>query len=228
MNTYISMLEDIIDEMNKALFKGASEFTDSDYGRWLDFLRTVHPDSDLLRSDGRLLDTDFNRDMKKFSEMDKVMEIAEIEKYPTWYVQPKFREAIVLEYEKGELRQTNVDARGIPEKIQDFTGKIRGAIATGKFVAVDMDRRMEFPMKMDWLEQAGFATADCLLFPTDKIPMMSSGTAEITIHNYISKAEFNGLNVDGVVIISNTQIGSIEGIFSKTRIAYCPTLFTSN
>ena len=230
MNIYKQMLETIIEEMNGVLAKGANPSIDSEYSQWLNFLRQIHPDSALLKNQGALSDTDFSKEPRTLAQISEVVECAASEHYPIWRIQPKYVEAIVLEYERGKLKGECRDM-GAPEMIEGFNGRVRGAVTDeGQFIAVDMDRCMDFSGKMGFLENAGFTVSEFIQFETEKIRTTSREKLEIHIQNYISRARSKGLNVDGAIIISDTGIDSTEQKFSSTRIAYVPSesILTNN
>ncbi len=223
MNIYKQMLETIIEEMNGVLAKGANQDIDSEYGAWLNFLRQIHPDSSLLKNQGALSDTDFPKEMRRLSTIQELIELAASEHYPIWRIQPKYAEALILEYEKGKLKGEEHRDKGAPETIDGFTGRVRGALTSEEqFIATDVDRSMDFMKKNGFLEHAGFTVSEFIFFETEKIKKTAIGNLETHIHNYISKAGHNGLNVDGVVVISDTAIGAVDPPFSNTRIAYIP------
>ena len=121
------MLETIIEEMNGVLAKGANPSIDSEYSQWLNFLRQIHPDSALLKNQGALSDTDCSKEPRTLAQISEVVECAASEHYPIWRIQPKYVEAIVLEYERGKLKGECRDM-GAPEMIEGFNGRVRGAV----------------------------------------------------------------------------------------------------
>ncbi len=229
MNIYKQMLETIIEEMNGILAKGDTHsVVDSEYGQWMNFLRQIHPDSHLLKNQGALSDTNFSKEMRRFTAILEVIELAAAEHYPNWHIQPKFSEYAVLEYEQGALKAEQRDM-GVSQAVEGFTGRIRGALTSEQqFIATDVDKEMDFLKKMGFLEHAGFTVAEFIHFPTAKIRDTSVGNLQTHIHNYISKAQEKGLNVDGAIIVSDTPIGAADKKFSSTRVAYVPPLITLN
>lgn len=90
---YIERLEQIIGDMQAALPK-------SDYLPWLYFLREVHPESVLLKTDDdvpqarELTEEIAQETVKECNDIREVMLLAEQNQYPTWFIQPNFREGI--------------------------------------------------------------------------------------------------------------------------------------
>ena len=218
---YILQLEQIIKEMNTA---------DTDYLLWLNFLKQVHPQSELLKGQHQELSVDpnFGKDLKQFSDIREIMILAEAKRYPVWFIQPKFKEGLLLEYEQGELKKMDMNTeRSVPKTIRGFTGTISGASCRNErdepqFIANDVNRTMSFSQKMELLRNVGFTIAEFVLFPTNKIPTISSSKLEMFFQNYISKAQIQGLNVDGVVIISDTPLVTEDSRVHNSRIAYTP------
>ncbi len=81
---------------------------------------------------------------------------------------------------------------------------------------------MSFSQKMEFLKNAGLEVAEFVLFPTNKIPTISSSKLETFFQSYISKAQIQGLNVDGVVIISDTPLVPEDSRVHSMRISYTP------
>lgn len=221
MSRYTMQLEQIIKEMNTA---------DTDYLLWLNFLKQIHPESELLKGQQQEFSVDpyFGKDLKQFSDIREIMMLAEAKRYPVWFIQPKFKEGLLLEYEQGELKNMNMRAeQGVPKTIQGFTGTISGSwcrneINEQQFIANDVNRTMSFSQKMDLLKNVGLNIAEFVLFPTNKIPTISSSKLEMFFQNYISKAQIQGFNVDGVVIISDTPLVTDDNRVHSMRIVYAP------
>jgi hypothetical protein len=238
MNSSTEKLEQIIMEMRAVLPTGDSVVPDTEYRLWLDFLKKVHPQSKLLENTEIIIEENFNfnTDLKHYSDVREIMILAETKQYPTWFIQPNFKEPIIiLAYDKGELKNiysqqaNNLEKRGttgikdIPNTVKEFTGKIRG-IVSGKennqsFIACDIENEMNFLQKMEFLESTGFKTADYILFPTDKITTISSDKLETSLQNYISTiTPQHGVKVDGVIIISDGAIFTEEDKITRRII----------
>lgn len=228
MNVYTEMLEVIIREMNAALSSGKKDVVDSDYAQWLSFLKKVHPHSDLLKDHILLADADFNKPLSVMSARGILLLAASLG-YPTWYVQPKFKTSAFLDYAHGKfIANDDENMKGAPQFIESFTGRVGGTrVRDGTFLATDIDRNMDFRRKVEFLDTAGFRTAEYVLFPTERLVTMNSDALSTFLRNYISKAREEGLNVDGAVIISDAPIVSDHG-YSATRIAYVSEELISN
>ncbi len=241
MNRYSLQLEQIIKEMNADIASGRTDAVNSDYSLWLNFLKQIHPESELLNGQQQEFsgDPSFGKDPKQFFDIREIMMLAEAKQYPVWFIQPRFNEVFILEYERGMLKnmflnrngnmetQTIREAPSIPKTIEGFNGRISGSLYQdetneSKFIASDVDRIMSFSQKMELLKNAGFMIAEFVLFPTNKIPTISSSKLETFFQNYISKAQIQGLNVDGVVMISDTPLVTEDRRVHSMRIAYAP------
>jgi hypothetical protein len=246
INSYTEIIEQIIVEMNASISSGRNDVSHSEYLLWLTFLRQIHPDSDLLKvriqtpMPREPNTSGLGKEQKQFSDVREIMILAETKKYPTWFVQPKFSKALLLEYDHGELQNVFLKQNGnwekterdtitcIPKTIQEFSGTISGTCyqaekGSQQFVANDVDRKIDFQKRMELLQNIGLTVAEFVLFPTDKIPTISSSKLEAFFRNYIAKAQEQGLLVDGVVIISDTMLVANEDKDSN-RIAFSPTL----
>lgn len=209
-NKHTQQLEQIIVEMKA---------NNTDCQLWIEFLKQVDPQSPLLNTS-----TDFDKPMRLIANVHDIMILAEEKQYPTWYIQPWLRQQMyMLEYNKGTLKSIIATEDGQTKTIQThnlpgplpqpngFTGKIRGTwqetqATDPPFIAYDADIPMTFLQKMEYLESVGLKIAEYVLFPTDKIPTISSIKLETFFHQYISKAKELGLPVDGVVIVSDTSL----------------------
>ena len=61
-NQYTQMFEKLIEKMKNALAQGNSDVIQSEYMLWLDFLRKINPESNLLKNEEDiLLDIDFDK-----------------------------------------------------------------------------------------------------------------------------------------------------------------------
>lgn len=240
-NSYIQLLEQIIMEMNTDLARGNGDVASVDYDVWMDFLQKVHPESTLLQKESLLVDHDFGKTMKHYSDIRQIMMLAEEHQYPTWFIQPQFNDEVRWDYESGTLKHICFKRDGIwekseeypppdiPKQIPDFTGSVAGArygnqTDVPRYIAYDVNRNTDFLQKMAWLEHAGFPTIDFVLFPTDTLPTVSSSTLEVSFKSYLSKAREQGLPVDGVVIISDTPLIEADNRTSTHRISFSPLI----
>ena len=227
MNTYTQKLEQIILEIQESL-PNNNTINAAEYQLWLEFLRQIHPESKLLQEvnikGSTIKENDFDKDIKYYSDIREIMMLAENKKYPTWFIQPKFEEpTILLEYDQGELKSDSNGLKSIPNNIPGFTGKISGIVAHEKssFLAGDITTQMNFLEKMKFLEQAGFETLEYILFPTDKLPTISSNKLEASLQNYMSTIQ-GGVKVEGIIIISDVPLFTADNQFSGTRIVFKP------
>ena len=222
-NQYTQMFEKLIEKMKNALAQGNSDVIQSEYMLWLDFLRKINPESNLLKNEEDiLLDIDFDKSIKHISNIRDIMIIAEEQKYPTWYIQPKFcDERFIFEYDEGQLKSTieNSLVQDI-QTIRGFTGKISGQIHKSHFFACDVDRHTQFLKKIEYLQSFKLSVPEFVLFPTDKLPLITRDKLEMIFHNYVSKAQEQGLNVDGVVIVSDTPLFTEDQQTSSRKIAF--------
>ena len=224
MQSYIQMIEEIIQEMKTELSRGGTDITGLDYMEWMDFLKRINPRSELLKEETEAVMGPEPNDkessgMRHFSNIRELMVLAEVKQYPAWFIQPKFKEVAMLEYEKGLLKDGSID--GVPRMIGDFTGVVSGAWVNTQFIAYDVDISGDFLEKMAWLESAGFEAVGFASFPTEKIPTISSSKLEAFFRNYLASAQEQGLDVDGIVIISNTALYATDNHMSN-RIAFTP------
>lgn len=226
MNTYTQKLEQIILEIQESSPNetvGATE-----YQLWLEFLKQVHPESKLLQqvniNSSTVKENDFNKNIKCYSDIREIMMLAENKKFPTWFIQPKFEKpTTLLEYDQGELANDPGNLKGIPKKISGFIGKISGCSTPEKssFLAGDINTQMNFLEKMKFLKNAGFETLEHILFPTDKLSTIPSNKLEASLQNYISTIQ-GGIKVEGVIIISDVPLFTVDNQFSSTRIIFKP------
>ena len=220
IHDYIEILEQIVLEMESAIASGSQEISEAEHLVWVNFLKQVRLENDSPK--GKVEDV-AGEGLKIFYDLREIMMLAEAAGYPTWHIQPKFSEEIIIEYADGELKNTYVKKNGqteklkveveqnIPERIADFTGKVYGTwrereTEKARFVAYDTDQNMDFPDRMRWLESTGLDIAEYVLFPTDKIPTTPMSKLAVFFQNYLSKAREQSLKVDGVVIISRAPI----------------------
>ena len=216
-NTYTELLEQIISEMKAALLGGSSTVVDSEYRQWLDFLRQVHPESELLKSSSEQLTTPAQnaRDdpsddgLKPYSDLREIIRLAATHDHPTWYIQPHFiGSTAAFTYENDEL-QNALALHGVPKAIDGFSGTINGVwLDEQTFIAYDADTKIGFAQKMEFLKKARFTTPDFAIFPTDKLLTVSVSKLEASLINFISTARVTWAKVDGVVIVSDTPLFS--------------------
>lgn len=217
--------------MKLALSRGNKDVIESDYFLWLDFLKKIHPESELLKeyapstteqklSDSHNeIDPDFGKPIKQATDIREIMLLAEKQQYPTWFIQPKFtEETVVLEYEQGK-QKTICERASIPKTIEGFTGKIIGQIHPTGFIAEDTNSSVNFLKKMELLETLHIKTPEFVLFPTSKIPTISSNKLEALLQTYTTEAQKEGLKVDGVVIVSDTPLFERDRENNRRRIA---------
>jgi hypothetical protein len=226
MNTYTQKLEQIILEIQESSPNETVGTTE--YQLWLEFLRQIHPKSKLLQEvnmKGSIIkENDFDKDIKCYSDIREIMMLAENKKYPTWFIQPKFEEpTMLLEYDQGALKNDPGNLKDIPKSVPGFTGSISGYSAPEKllFFAGDITTQMNFLEKMKLLKNAGFETLEHVLFPTDKLPTISSNKLEASLQNYMSTIQ-EGVKVEGVIIISDVPLFTVDNPFSSTRIVFRP------
>lgn len=267
--TYTQKLEQIITEM-QALSSNEEEKT-QDIRVWLEFLKQIYPDSDLLKQfgppkqDEPRAEKKLTYRMQIYVDIREVMLLAESKGYPTWFIQPHFIGlSLILSYVDGELQQLIFEdvhdwqplpiheLLSIPKVISGYTGEIRGVLhvvslipsdtpledtetiratiyenyLSGNtkdllFTAYDVNSKNNFLEAMHTLQNYGLDSPDFVLFPTDKIPTVSSSTLQLSLQNYISKARDSGLKVDGLVIVSDTSFMSTADTVSDNRILYC-------
>lgn len=215
MNTYTEILEQIISEMKTALVRNNDDVIGSDYRQWLDFLRQVHPESTLLKSesDRQILPVQNARDdpsdngLKIFYDLREVIRLAATNNHPTWYIQPHFTGSISEFIYKNDELQNAQAISGVPKVIERFNGKIHGVwLDEQTFIAHDTDIKTDFAQKMEVLKNAGFTTPDFALFPTDKLRTMHVNKLETSLINFISTAREKWAQVDGAVIVSDTPL----------------------
>lgn len=213
MNPYTEQLEHIIAEMKRA----GPTVTASEYQQWLAFLRSIHPESQLLKK---------KTATKQLTDIREVMLLAESANYPVWYIQPKLTGIVVqAKYKEGLLqsvtsKQQTLEAKdleGLPSNILEFSGTIKGT-SSDRFIAFDVDVDLPFLQKMELLKNGGVATAEFVAFPTDRLPSISSSSLETFFHNYIQQASVRGDPVDGLVIISDVPL--TDGATEFTRMVY--------
>lgn len=153
---YTQQLEQIISEMDTALSSGQAHITNAEYEVWLEFLKRVHPESQLLsRSVTKaLVSPDTNAHtanknsvptLRQYSDIREIMMLAETKEYPTWFIQPSFVGlALTLTYENGDLQSITYtdsgnlqqleirEVAGIPTRVADYTGTIQGVLYMSK------------------------------------------------------------------------------------------------
>ncbi len=206
---YRELLEQIVTEMHTASSNSTEAEIVTEYELWVAFLKQIHPESKLFTE---LIEQEIrepSNNLKVVSDVREIMMIAETENYPTWFIQPKYTDTILLEYEKGELK-SELSKEGIPKVISEFTGKVSGVFKHSpehlKFIAHDIDTDVGFLEKMALLESYELQVSEYITFPTNRIPTISSSKLEMLFKNYISKASAQGFQVDGLVIISDTLL----------------------
>ncbi len=230
-NTYTELLEQIVTEMEAAMHND-STIIDSEYRQWLGFLKQVHPESRLLKDalaqEALVLQSArADPELQEYSDLREIMQLAALHKHPTWYIQPHFSGApLQLNYENGQLKDTR---EGIPSNIPGLNGILRGiwsndSAANPLFIAYDIDNDVSFLEKMELLKNTGFTTPDFALFPTDKLPAVSSSKLKTSLARFISTAQASWAKVDGVVIVSDTPLfGGNNNAMSK-RIIFKPNI----
>ncbi|OGM97913.1 MAG: hypothetical protein A2817_01740 [Candidatus Yanofskybacteria bacterium RIFCSPHIGHO2_01_FULL_39_8b] len=227
-NTYTELLEQIITEMKISILGGNGVVVDSDYRQWLDFLRQVHPESELLRSttaqaavSASNARDDPNTDTKIYTDLRSIIQLAATHDHPTWYIQPHFTGSIAgFIYENNEL-QNALPIHGLPKIIEGFTGTICGVwLNEQTFIAYGADGVMGFVKSQEFLKQAGFTTPDFALFPTDRLMALSVSKLEVSLTNFISTAQKKWAEVDGVMIVSDTSIFSGNKNEQNNRIIF--------
>ena len=220
---YTKILEKIVEKMKIALDQGSTDVIQSEYALWIDFLRKLHPESELLKDmEDISFDNEFSKPIKQTSDIKEIIKIAKRQKYPTWFIQPKFcDDRFIFEYEEGQLKNV-LQSSLVPDiqTIEGFSGKISGQIYNSQFLACDIDRHTEFLKKMKYLENFKLQIPEFVLFPTDKLQTVSSITLETVFHNYISKAQEQGLHVDGAVIVSDLPLFTEEDETNSRKIAF--------
>lgn len=221
--------------------KGASAadgsiVTKVDYLPWLEFLERVHPESTLLKQE----EVPKNKSVPPIEEIQDVsvkycrdirelMLLAEHNKYPTWFIQPHFKEGMVrLIYEQGALTNPQTEITGVPQQIEGFSGTVKGIWSRDNpiqsYTALDVDQKLGFEERMRWLKDVGFTVQDFILFPTDKIKTISSHKLETLFQQYLSTVKERGINVEGVFIISDTPLLCEEGQDPCHHLVFQPTL----
>jgi hypothetical protein len=226
-NTYTDILEQIITEMKGALHSESTAVIDSDYRQWLDFLRHVHPESKLLENDNEpeAVPVQNARDdpptdgLKVYEDLREIIRLAATNNHPTWYIQPHFTGSIAtFTYENGEL-QNALPINGVPKTIDGFSGTVNGVwLSEQRYIACDVDTKMSFVQRIDFLKITGFTTTDFALFPTDKLLTVSVSKLETSLINFISTARTTWAQVDGAVIVSDSPLFGGD----SNRIIYKP------
>lgn len=215
ISIHAQKLEKIIEEM---------ESDDEEYQLWIDFLEKIYPDSKLINSPSNSIKTDLLSPLQVYTDVREIMMLAEAQKYPTWFIQPKYSSNVIIEYENGELKTTGINEVALPQAITNFTGKIAGfydhSSNASKFIAHDLDHSLNFLDKISTLENHGFETTEYVLFPTEKIPTISSSKLETFFQNYISQARERNPLVEGLVIVSDIPLNLAENGANNTRIVY--------
>lgn len=220
---YIELLEQIITDMKSASAKDESTVTKIDYLPWLEFLERVHPESQLLKHEETQVSESppsveeiHDMGVKHCHDIRELMLLAEHNQYPTWFIQPHFKEGLVrLIYEEGTLTNPQGEASEIPERIEGFSGTVSGVLSRDDpsnqcYIAHDVDLKVSFQEKMEWLKQIGFMVTDFILFPTEKIQTISSQKLQTLFQQYLSTVKERGINVEGVFIISDTPLHAGE------------------
>ncbi len=224
MTQYTELLEEIVLEMRSGLAQGKTDIPEPHFLLWRNFLQKIKPESEVFRTE---LEAPLPRepsreafpDIPQYSDIREIMLLAESNGYPTWHVQLKPKERVILEYVQGRLRESSENVQqagmGVPKAISGFTGFIAGAWRSlenrREFVACDVTGRNSIDKKVEFLKECGFSVIDHVLFPTEKIQTTSSAKLETFFRNYISSANREGFITDGIVIIADTAIASKEG-----------------
>ncbi len=219
---YIERLEQIITDMQGASREAEHNMTKVDELPWLEFLERVHPESRLLKREEvpanespPIIEEIQDTNVKQYHDIRELMLLAERNQYPTWFIQPHFKEGtVLLIYEQGTLTNPQADIPGIPERIEGFSGTVSGIWSRDNpeqsYTALDVDQKMNFQERMQWLRDIGLTVQDFILFPTDRIQTISSHKLETLFQQYLSTVRERGINVEGVFIISDTPLHSGE------------------
>ncbi len=126
--------------MKSASAKDESTVTKIDYLPWLEFLERVHPESQLLKHEETQVSESppsveeiHDTGVKHCHDIRELMLLAEHNQYPTWFIQPHFKEGLVrLIYEEGALTNPQGEISEIPERIEGFSGMVmHGNILNG-------------------------------------------------------------------------------------------------
>lgn len=230
-NTYTELLEQIVTEMKSTLLGGNSTVIDSEYRQWLDFLRQVHPESELLNNSSEqstspaqnARDDPSDDGLKAYSDLREIIRLAATHDHPTWYIQPHFIGSIAaFTYENNEL-QNALPIHGVPNTIDGFSGIISGVwLGEQAFMACEVSNKNTFVQKMEFLKKTSFATPDFVLFPTEKLFTISVSKLEASLINFISTAREKWVQVDGAVIVSDTPLFSEDNGIAVNRIIFKP------
>lgn len=238
INIYTELLEQIITEMKSALLGGNTGVIDSDYRQWLDFLRQVHPESELLKNNDAqqvlpvqnaravsALRIQSDDGLKEYSNLREIMKLAAVHKHPTWYIQPHFAGSIAEFIYENEQLQNALGINGVPKVIERFSGAVYGVwLDEQTFIACDTDNKTNFIQKMEFLKNAGFTSPDFAEFPTDKLLTVSVSKLETSLMNFISSAQKSWAKVDGAVIVSDTPLFNESGGEDSHRIIFKPNI----
>lgn len=234
-NEYTELLEQIVTEMEAAMGDD-STIIDSEYRQWLGFLKQIHPESVVLKNghgqESALAQSSRadpiahispDQELRECSDLRELMQLAALHKHPTWYIQPHFAGSVLrLNYKNGEPEDVHDE---IPSNIPGFSGTISGTwsddnVPNPSFIAHDLANDMSFLEKMKFLKKAGFTTPDFVLFPTDKLPTVSSSKLETSLAHFISTAQASWAKVDGVVIVSDTPLFGGSNNAGSKRIIF--------
>ncbi len=150
--TYAKKLEEIVSEMNLALQSGKVLIADTEYSQWFTFLKQVYPESALVTvskspaPEHKSISEDVVHqslvyELKVYDDIHEIMMLAEMQGYPTWFVQPHYIGlTVILKYEQGILTNITVEnngsleqlelrtLNGIPQHIPEFTGNVKGVL----------------------------------------------------------------------------------------------------
>jgi hypothetical protein len=131
INTYTKKLEEIIVDMRNAFDNGMSVMTDTEYKQWLAFLKQVYPDSELLRIAKPIATASVRAsgidELRVYEDIHEIMMLAEVQGYPTWYIQPHYIGLeVTLQYEQGVLVAITAQSTGCQGPFSSDTNGIHG------------------------------------------------------------------------------------------------------
>jgi hypothetical protein len=221
-NIYTDRLEKILSDMEAEIQSGTSTVSLEEFNTWKEFASRIQP-AEKTNTFVSYLDYSPYTKVPCYKDIREIMKLAEARNYPMWFIQPKITgPRITLSFDKGTCQMIysvhNDDVHilekhelnGIPDAFESFTGNIIGASSkapTGlEFIAYDLAMDASFPDRITLLKNNRFKVVDFILFPTQKIPSVSSSTLETSLRKYVSQAQEHGHEVDGVIIASNEGI----------------------
>lgn len=151
IHPYTKKLEALVAEMNIALQGDEVLISDTEYNQWLGFLKQVYPESELVAANTPqqtsvdALKESLAYNLKIYDDIHDIMMLAEIQKYPTWFVQPHLTGlTIILNYQFGKLISIAVEDNGrleslelrtldcIPQEATGLTGSVKGVLYLSK------------------------------------------------------------------------------------------------